>query len=78
MNAMQLLYYQAPLSALILLLLVPIFEPVTTTIAIHWTPAVVVSDQHTLYYGSVTDRDIMSMLKYVWVNNDCCCHHHHH
>jgi solute carrier family 35 protein E3 len=47
MNAMQLLYYQAPLSALILLLIIPVFEPVTTTITIHWTAAVVVSDQHT-------------------------------
>lgn len=45
---MQLLYYQAPLSAVILLLLIPVFEPVSTTITVHWTAAVVVSCQHTL------------------------------
>ena len=45
---MQLLYYQAPLSALILLLLIPVFEPVSTTITVHWTAAEVVSCQHTL------------------------------
>lgn len=44
---MQLLYYQAPLSAVILLLLIPVFEPVSTTITVHWTAAVVVSCQHT-------------------------------
>lgn len=47
---MQLLYYQAPLSAVILLLLIPVFEPVSTTITVHWTAAVVVSCQHTLTY----------------------------
>lgn len=41
MNAMQLLYYQAPLSAIILLLLIPVFEPVSTTLTVHWTTAVV-------------------------------------
>jgi len=45
---MQLLYYQAPLSAVILLVLIPVFEPVSTTITVHWTAAVVVSCQHTL------------------------------
>jgi len=45
---MQLLYYQAPLSAVLLLLLIPVFEPVSTTITVHWTAAVVVSCQHTL------------------------------
>jgi hypothetical protein len=48
MNAMQLLYHQAPWSAVILLLLIPVFEPVSTTITVHWTAAVVVSCQHTL------------------------------
>jgi solute carrier family 35, member E3 len=38
MDAMQLLYYQAPLSAAILLVIVPIFEPVTDTLTRDWNP----------------------------------------
>jgi len=37
MDAMQLLYYQAPLSAALLLLIVPILEPVTDTLSRSWS-----------------------------------------
>jgi hypothetical protein len=67
---MQLLYYQAPLSALILLLLVPVFEPVSSTIVIPWTVSVVVSDQYT-YNGDIMllcDSDSVSrMLNNSWL-----------
>jgi solute carrier family 35, member E3 len=39
MDAMQLLYYQAPLSAAILLVIVPIFEPLTDTLTRDWNLA---------------------------------------
>jgi len=38
MDAMQLLYYQAPLSAAILLVIVPIIEPVPNTLSRAWSP----------------------------------------
>jgi solute carrier family 35, member E3 len=38
MDAMQLLYYQAPLSAAILLVIVPFIEPVTSTLSRAWSP----------------------------------------
>ncbi|XP_069675591.1 solute carrier family 35 member E3-like isoform X2 [Periplaneta americana] len=37
MNAMQLLYYQAPLSAVILLVLIPFLEPVSITATLPWS-----------------------------------------
>ncbi|XP_059485504.1 solute carrier family 35 member E3-like [Neocloeon triangulifer] len=39
MDAMQLLYYQAPLSALILVVVVPFFEPVVDTLNKTWAPS---------------------------------------
>jgi solute carrier family 35, member E3 len=39
MDAMQLLYYQAPLSAAILLVVVPFFEPVMDTLTRSWNPS---------------------------------------
>jgi len=38
MDAMQLLYYQAPLSAAILVVVVPFFEPVMDTLTRAWNP----------------------------------------
>lgn len=37
MDPMQLLYYQAPLSAIMLLVVVPLLEPVEQTLSYNWT-----------------------------------------
>ncbi|KAI4479332.1 hypothetical protein M0804_011117 [Polistes exclamans] len=37
MDPMQLLYYQAPLSAIMLLIVVPLLEPVGQTLSYNWT-----------------------------------------
>lgn len=42
MDPMQLLYYQAPLSAVILFFIVPFLEPVEQTVQRSWSPVDIV------------------------------------
>lgn len=59
MDPMQLLYYQAPLSAAMLLVLVPILEPVGNTLAHEWSLLDIVSAKENIFTAGTTFIDLL-------------------